>query len=82
MHIFIGNVAFAMTEDEISHLFAAYGVVRHVRLITHRATGHSRGFAFVDMPNEREAQAAIAGLNGRAQGGRRLIVNEARPWEE
>ncbi len=82
MRIFIGNVALTMTEDAMSHLFAAYGVVRHVRLITDHATGHSRGFAFVDMPNESEAQAAIAGLNGRAQGGRRLIVNEARPWEE
>ncbi len=82
MRIFIGNVAFAMTEDEISHLFTAYGVVRHVRLITDRATSHSRGFAFVDMPNESEAQAAIAGLNGISRAGRTLIVNEARPWEE
>ncbi len=82
MRIFIGNVAFAMTEDEISHLCEAYGVVRHVRLITDRATGHSRGFAFVDMPNDIEAQAAIDGLNGISRGGRTLIVNEARPWEE
>ena len=82
MNIYVSNLAYTTTEDELSHLFDAYGTVESVRIITDRATGRSRGFAFVEMPNGMEARAAMAGLNGTALGGRTLTVNEARPREE
>ena len=82
MNIFVGNLAFTATEAEVRQLFAGYGVVDTVRLLTDRETGQPRGFGFVEMPNAREAQAAIAGLNGKDLGGRPLTINEARPREE
>ena len=82
MRIFVANLAWATTEDELSHLFEAYGVVESVRIITDRETGRSRGFAFVEMPNGTEARAAMAGLNGMSLGDRTLTVQEARPREE
>ena len=81
MRIFVGHVAFAVTEDALSHLLEADGVVRRVRISTDRVTSHSRGFAFVDMPNDLEAQAAMAGLQSKPLGGRPLTVNEAHPRE-
>jgi cold-inducible RNA-binding protein len=81
MRIYVGNVAYAATEDELSHLFEGYGVVRRVQIMTDRETGRSRGFAYVDMPNDLEAQAAMAGLNGRVLGGRPLTVSAAHPRE-
>ena len=82
MNIFVGNLAFTATADEVRQLFEGYGVVDTVRLLTDRETGQPRGFGFVEMPNAREAQAAIAGLNGKDLGGRPLTINEARPREE
>jgi len=82
MRIFVGNLAFATTEEELSQLFEPYGVVERVQIIQDRETGRSRGFGFVEMPDATQAQAAMAGLNRRVLGGRSLIVNEARPWEE
>jgi len=82
MHIFVGNLPWTTTEDELRHLFYGYGTVESVRIMTDRETGRSRGFGFVEMPDASQAQAAIAGLHGTALGGRPLTVNEARPREE
>jgi RNA recognition motif-containing protein len=82
MNIFVGNLAFTTTEEELAQLFHPYGEVASVRIMTDRDTGRSRGFGFVDMPNAMEANAAIAGLEGTALGGRALTVTEARPREE
>ena len=82
MRIFVGNLASTITEAALRHLFEPYGLVERAQIITARATGQPRGFAFVEMPNTPEAQAAIAGLKGRSLEGRLLIINEARPWEE
>jgi cold-inducible RNA-binding protein len=82
MRIFVANLAFTTTEAELERLFEPYGIVNRTQIITDRETGRSRGFGFVEMPNATEAQAAIAGLNGTALGGRTLTVNEARPRED
>jgi cold-inducible RNA-binding protein len=82
MNIYVTNLTYTTTEEELSELFEPYGRVESVRIITDRATGRSRGFGFVEMPDATEAQAAIAGLNGTALGGRALTVSEARPREE
>ena len=82
MTIFVANLAFTATEDEVRQLFEGYGAVDTVRLMTDRDTGRPRGFGFVEMPDAREAQAAIDGLNGTSLGGRPLTINEARPREE
>ena len=82
MQIFVSNLAWATTEDELHQLFEAYGNVESVRIITDRDTGCARGFGFVEMPNSAEAQAAIDGLHGTVLGGRPLTVNEAREREE
>lgn len=77
--IFVGNFAFSTTDADLRQLFEAYGAVDNVSVVTDRDTGRSRGFAFVEMPNNAEADAAIEALNGKEVGGRRLTVNEARP---
>jgi RNA recognition motif-containing protein len=82
MNIFVGNLAWTTTEDELAQLFESYGVVEQARIATDRETGRSRGFGFVEMPDAIEAQAAIDGLNGTSLEGRPLTVNEARPREE
>jgi RNA recognition motif-containing protein len=78
-NIFVGNLDFGATEDQIRSLFESYGAVERVSLMRDRDTGRSRGFAFVEMTNANEADQAIAGLNGTNLGGRALNVNEARP---
>ena len=82
MRIFVGNLAWSTTKDELEQLFESYGIVDRAQIVTDRETGRSRGFGFVEMPDSTEAQAAIAGLNGTSQGGRPLTVNEARQREE
>ena len=82
MNIYVGNLSFSATEDEVRQTFGAYGSVKSVAIIKDRETGKSRGFGFVEMPNSEEGQAAIAALNGKMMGGRALVVNEARPREE
>jgi len=82
MRIFVGNLAFTSTEDDLHRLFYGYGAVERVQIITDRNTGRSRGFAFVDMPNAPEARAAIDALQGATLGGRSLTVNEARERED
>ena len=82
MRLFVGNFAFTTTKVELRKMFEAYGNVEQVRIITDPETGCSRGFAFVEMPDATQAQAAIEGLNGTSLGGRPLTVNEARQREE
>ena len=81
MRIFVGNVAFTTSEFDLEELFGRYGQVSRAQIATDRETGRSRGFAFVEMPDTSEAQAAIEGINGSSFGGRPLTVNEARPRE-
>jgi RNA recognition motif-containing protein len=81
-NLFVGNLNFQMTESELSDLFKGFGQVSRVHIAMDRETGRARGFAFVEMPNDEEAAAAIAGLNGKEVGGRKLNVNEARPKGE
>ena len=79
--LFVGNLSFQTTEGELTELFQPFGQVGRVTLVKDRETGRARGFAFVEMPNDDEAAKAIAGLDGKAVGGRNLKVNEARPKE-
>ena len=78
MDIYVGNLPYEITEEELRATFEAYGQVTSVRIIKDRETGRSRGFGFVEMPSTSEGQAAIAALNGRPFKGRPLTVNEAR----
>ena len=82
MRIYVGNLSYDTTEDELRKDFAAFGEVASVSVVTDRYSGRSKGFAFVEMTNKAEADAAIAGLNGKAVKERTLVVNEARPRTE
>ena len=79
MKIFVGNLSYSTTEDEIRNAFSAFGAVDRVSVITDRDTGQARGFAFVEMSNGSEAESAMSALNGSELNGRKLNVNEARP---
>jgi len=81
VNIFVGNLAFGSTDQDIRQLFEPYGAVDKINIITDRDTGQPRGFGFVEMPDTRAAQSAIQGLQGKALGGRTLNVNEAKPRE-
>jgi cold-inducible RNA-binding protein len=81
-NIFVGNLSYAATEESVRALFEGYGTVDRVSIVTDRDSGQPRGFGFVEMPNDVEAEKAIAGLNGQDLGGRTLNVNEARPKTE
>lgn len=82
MNIYVGNLAREATEEDVKAAFAAFGQVASVAIIKDKFSGESRGFGFVEMPSREEAQAAIAGLNGKPIKERPVIVNEARPREE
>ena len=82
MNIYVGNLSFDETETSLQAVFAAHGEVTSARIITDRETGRSRGFGFVEMSDQAQAQAAIAALNGTNQNGRDLTVNEAKPKED
>jgi len=82
VNIFVGNLSYRTTEDEMRAAFEAYGTVSSARIILDRETQRSRGFGFVEMPNDDEARAAIEGLEGKDIDGRGLRVNEARPRED
>lgn len=82
MNIYVGNLSYGSTEDSLRSLFESYGAVDTVSIIIDRQTGRSRGFGFVEMPNEEEARAAIASLDNKEFEGRVLRVNEARPKPE
>jgi cold-inducible RNA-binding protein len=81
-NIFVGNLSFSSTEESIRSMFERYGAVNSARIMTDRDTGRSRGFAFVEMENEAEADQAITALNGSTVDGRAINVNEARPKPE
>jgi len=82
MNIYVGNLSYQASEEDIQAAFAAYGEVKSVAIIKDKETGRSRGFAFVEMAVAAEGQAAITGLNGKDLKGRALTVNEARPRTE
>lgn len=79
MKIYVGNLSFDVTEEELRTEFTAFGKVESVSVITDKYTGRAKGFAFIEMPSVSEGQAAIAGLNGKALKDRALTVNAARP---
>nr|AOR51126.1 RNA-binding protein [uncultured bacterium pAW1] len=81
MNIFVGNLPYSLTQEELREAFEAFGQVTSVAIITDKFTGNPRGFGFVEMADNAEGQAAIDGLNGRELKGRALSVNEARPKE-
>ncbi|MBI4582168.1 MAG: RNA-binding protein [Planctomycetes bacterium] len=81
-NIYVGNLPFQTTEDDLREMFGAHGTVDRVNIIMDKMTGRSRGFGFVEMPDDAAAQAAITALNGKDLGGRALTVNEARPKTE
>ena len=81
-NIFVGNLSFNTSEEEMRRMFEVYGQVDRVSILTDRDTGRSRGFGFVEMVNDEEGDKAIAALNGSQLGGRTLNVNEARPKAE
>jgi RNA recognition motif-containing protein len=81
VNIFVGNLAFTATADDLRQLFEPYGEVEKSQVITDRETGRSRGFGFVEMPDSRAAKAAIAGLQGKEFAGRAITVNEAKTRE-
>ena len=81
MNIYVGNLSYSMSESELRDAFGAFGEVSSVKILMDRETGRSRGFGFVEMPNQSEAETAIAQLNGKELGGRALRINEARPRE-
>ena len=82
MNIYAGNLSWGITEDELRQAFEAFGQVASASIIKDKLTGRSKGFGFVEMPAQAEAEAAIAGLNGKDLGDRPLRVNEARPKPE
>ena len=82
MKLYVGNLSFSTTEADLRNLFAPYGTVNEVVVVTDRMSGESRGFGFVTMGNRHEGQAAIAALEGLSRDGRNLTVSEARPKSE
>jgi cold-inducible RNA-binding protein len=82
MKLYVGGLAYSVTEDELQALLAEYGTVTSAAVIKDRDSGQSKGFGFVEMADDNEAKAAIAALNGKEFSGRSLTVNEARPQED
>ncbi|HVO99639.1 MAG TPA: RNA-binding protein [Bryobacteraceae bacterium] len=81
-NIFVGNLSFGATEDAVRSLFEQYGAVDRVSIVTDRDTGRAKGFGFVEMAGDAEAERAINSLNGHELDGRNLTINEARPKED
>lgn len=82
MNLYVGNLSFRMSENDLQELFSQFGAVASTKIVTDRESGRSKGFGFVEMTDDAEASAAIDGLNGREIQGRPLRVNEARPKPE
>jgi RNA recognition motif-containing protein len=80
--LYVGNLSYDVSDTELEQIFAPFGTVRSAQVIADRDTGRSKGFGFVEMGSDQEAQAAIQALNGKDVGGRALTVNEARPRED
>jgi RNA recognition motif-containing protein len=81
MNIYVGNLPYSATENSLRSLFEGYGAVTTAKIVSDKFTGSSRGFGFVEMPNDDEAQRAIVELNGKDFEGRKIVVNESRPRE-
>ena len=81
MNIYVGNLPYSIDRDQLREIFAAYGEVAAARIVNDRETGRSKGFGFVEMADDAQAHAAIEALNGSDIGGRKAVVNEARPRE-
>jgi RNA recognition motif-containing protein len=81
MNIYVGNLSWGLKEQDLANLFAPFGEVASAKIVMDKFTQRSKGFGFVDMPNDDQAQAAIAQLNGSEVDGRNLVVNESRPKE-
>ncbi len=81
MNIYVGNLPYSIDRDQLRDIFAAYGEVAAARIVNDRETGRSKGFGFVEMADDAQARAAIEALNGSDIGGRKAVVNEARPRE-
>jgi len=81
-NIFVGNLSFGATEDTVRSLFEQYGAVERVSIVTDRDPGRAKGFGFVEMTGDAEAERAISSLNGQELDGRNLTINEARPKED
>lgn len=79
--LYVGNLPYSFRDEDLQQAFAAYGAVASAKVMMERDTGRSKGFGFVEMGSDTEAQAAIGGMNGQQFGGRGLVVNEARPME-
>jgi RNA recognition motif-containing protein len=79
MNLYIGNIPYSISESELTALFANFGEVTSLNIVKDKVTNRSKGFGFVDMPDDSAANAAIAELNGKEVNGRKIIVNEARP---
>lgn len=82
MNIYVGNLSWNLKDQDLSNLFATYGEVVSAKIVTDKFTNRSKGFGFVEMANDAEAQAAIAALNGSEVDGRNIVVNESRPKPE
>lgn len=82
MNIYVGNLAYSVTEDDLREAFSQFGSVQSVNVISDKFSGQSKGFGFVEMSDNSEAEAAIQGLNGTAIGGRSMKINQAKPREE
>ncbi len=80
--LYVGNLSYSVSSSQLEQMFAEFGTVRSAQVIQDRETGRSKGFGFVEMSSDEEAQAAIAGLNEQQHEGRPLTVNEARPRED
>ena len=80
--LYVGNLAYGVSDSDLQQMFGAHGTVQSAQVIMDRDTGRSKGFGFVEMGSDQEAQAAIQALNGKESGGRALTVNEARPKTE
>jgi RNA recognition motif-containing protein len=80
--LYVGNLSYDVTDSQLEQMCAPYGTVQSAQVIMDRDTGRSKGFGFVEMGSDQEAQAAIAGLHGQQSGGRTLTVNEAKPRED
>lgn len=79
--LYVGNLPYAFRDNDLEQAFSEYGAVQSAKVMMERDTGRSKGFGFVEMGSDAEAQAAIQGLHGQSYGGRDLVVNEARPME-
>ncbi|MEZ5646721.1 MAG: RNA-binding protein [Burkholderiaceae bacterium] len=79
--LYVGNLPYSVRDEDLQQAFSAYGSVNSAKVMMERDTGRSKGFGFVEMGSDAEAQSAIEGMNGQSMGGRSLVVNEARPME-